>query len=359
MTETHGFFGAADDVRYYNQSAFSKFIRSMRLNGYVKDSLNELEVTQNSSPGMSVFVKSGEAWVQGNYYGNSATLTLAITAANPTYGRIDRVILRNDITGQRRISACVLEGTPSNMPSPPELTHTDDLWEIPLASVMVGAGVTSITGANITDERDMEECGVAAPRAVRISDLLTGDPLDMDNHKIENVATPVDDHDGAPLSFIEGVSLTIPVGTVHCFAGSTIPDDWMECDGTTISRITYAALFAVIGTSYGVGDGSTTFNLPLGRGRSIFGYDSTQTEFDTVGETGGEKTHVLITAELPAHTHAGIDYEGEQYDATTKWQGGAFYAYHVGTKTLAAVGGGLTHANLPPYIVLKTMIKVV
>lgn len=53
-----------------------------------------------------------------------------------------------------------------------------------------------------------------------------------------------------------------PVGVVQAFAGSTTPDGWLLCDGSAVSRTTYADLFAVIGTTYGTGDGSTTFNLP-------------------------------------------------------------------------------------------------
>jgi len=58
-----------------------------------------------------------------------------------------------------------------------------------------------------------------------------------------------------------------PVGSVQMFAGSSAPSGWISCDGTAISRTTYAALFAIIGTTYGVGDGSTTFNLPDMQGR--------------------------------------------------------------------------------------------
>ena len=53
-----------------------------------------------------------------------------------------------------------------------------------------------------------------------------------------------------------------PVGVVQAFAGSTTPDGWLLCDGSAVSRTTYADLFAVIGTTYGAGNGSTTFNLP-------------------------------------------------------------------------------------------------
>lgn len=74
-------------------------------------------------------------------------------------------------------------------------------------------------------------------------------------------------------------------------------------DGTAVSRITYSVLFSLIGSIYGNGDGSTTFNLPNFKGRVPVGLDAGQTEFDTMGETGGAKTHTLTEAQIPAHSH--------------------------------------------------------
>ena len=96
---------------------------------------------------------------------------------------------------------------------------------------------------------------------------------------------------------------TFPIGAITSYAGDTAPTNWLICDGSAISRTTYADLFDAIGTTYGIGDGSTTFNLPNLKGRVITGLDSSQTEFDTLGETGGEKTHTLTVNEMPSHTH--------------------------------------------------------
>lgn len=100
------------------------------------------------------------------------------------------------------------------------------------------------------------------------------------------------------------LSLTgTPAGSINLFAGAAAPAGFLLCDGSAISRATYAALFAVIGTTYGAGDGTTTFNLPNLKGKVPVGLDATQTEFDVLGETGGAKTVTLTANEMPVHTH--------------------------------------------------------
>lgn len=96
-----------------------------------------------------------------------------------------------------------------------------------------------------------------------------------------------------------------PAGVISMFGGSSAPTGWLLCDGTAVSRTTYAALFSAIGTTYGVGNGSTTFNLPNLTGRVPVGRDAGQAEFDVLGETGGAKTHTLSATEsgVPAHSH--------------------------------------------------------
>lgn len=68
----------------------------------------------------------------------------------------------------------------------------------------------------------------------------------------------------------------VPSGTIASFPTSTVPTDWLECNGSAVSRTTYASLFAVIGSNYGSGDGSTTFNLPDLRGRFVRGFANGQ-----------------------------------------------------------------------------------
>ena len=87
-------------------------------------------------------------------------------------------------------------------------------------------------------------------------------------------------------------------GVVQLYAGSSAPTGWLICNGQDVSRTAYAALFAVIGTTYGAGDGSTTFNIPNLVNKTVRGSNS-------LGKTGGADTVTLTTANMPAHTHGG------------------------------------------------------
>jgi microcystin-dependent protein len=105
----------------------------------------------------------------------------------------------------------------------------------------------------------------------------------------------------------------LPKGMISPFAGSTAPTGWFLCDGSAKSRTTYSALFAVVSTTYGVGDGSTTFNVPDLRGRVVAGTDNMggtdagRIDWDNaLGTTGGAQT-------LPQHNHA-IDHDHGSFD---------------------------------------------
>lgn len=96
---------------------------------------------------------------------------------------------------------------------------------------------------------------------------------------------------------------TLPVGSIMPYSKATAPENWLACDGSAVSRTDYSELFSAIGTIFGAGDGSTTFNLPNLKGRTIVGLDASDTDFNTIGKTLGEKTHTLTVAEMPEHTH--------------------------------------------------------
>ena len=95
------------------------------------------------------------------------------------------------------------------------------------------------------------------------------------------------------------VKESLPAGIMMGYGGATAPSQWLLCDGTAVSRATYSALFSAIGVAYGVGNGSTTFNLPDYRGRVMVGLSSTDSDFDTLGEKYGDKTKTIAAGNLP------------------------------------------------------------
>ena len=97
-----------------------------------------------------------------------------------------------------------------------------------------------------------------------------------------------------------------PPGTLRPSAKATLDAGWLACNGAAISRTTYAALFAAIGTTYGAGDGSTTFNLPDTRGRALIGAGTGPgLTGRSIGSKGGTETESLSVDQLPGHTHVG------------------------------------------------------
>ena len=102
----------------------------------------------------------------------------------------------------------------------------------------------------------------------------------------------------------QGGFLLVPTGSVNAFAGSSAPGGWLICDGTSLPRSEFSALFSVIGTTYGAVDGSH-FNLPDMRSRMIVGYNSDDTNFNTLNNKGGSQSKTLSVGEMPSHTHTG------------------------------------------------------
>lgn len=172
-----------------------------------------------------------------------------------------------------------------------------------------------------------------------------------------------------------------PTGMLAPFAGTSAPTGWLLTFGQAVSRTTYAALFAVIGTTYGSGDGSTTFNLPDLRGRVVAGEDdmggtsanrltglSGGVDGDVLGGTGGLETNTLTIAEMPLHGHpARISTSGADPNASggTLLQTGSASTYPAFTGTpsntpgqqIGGSGGGGAHNNVQPTIILNYIIK--
>lgn len=152
---------------------------------------------------------------------------------------------------------------------------------------------------------------------------------------------------------------TVPIGFIATFAEvdehSTLMDDWILCDGRELSRSEYSALYSVIGTKYGAGDGVSTFNVPKIDGRNLVGLDLSDEDFNEVGKTGGSKTHTQTVEEMPSHGHKVPFYTSDN-------PGGYQIAQQVApTNTIERnttnTGGGQPMNIMNPYVVVKFYIK--
>ena len=158
---------------------------------------------------------------------------------------------------------------------------------------------------------------------------------------------------------VSGVSGdTLPIGSIVPFTSDTVPENWLLCDGSAISRTEYDLLFSIIETTYGDGDGSTTFNVPdlrtrvpLGKGTAT-GEGGESYNFQ-LGNKGGEYSHKLTINEMPQHSH---EYDITRNDGTEGWaRCGNWAAY--GKHNTGKSGGDQTHNNLQPFTVTNFIIK--
>ena len=177
----------------------------------------------------------------------------------------------------------------------------------------------------------------------------------------------------------------VPLGAGMDYWGPTTPNSAFAFPtGQAISRTTYVALFGLIGTTYGGGNGSTTFNLPDRRGRVSAQLDDTVAiltsatiapNANTLGAKGGAQLHALTTAEIPSHTHPntlndpGHSHSHNAQTGGTTTGGGGFPAGNTNGASInpsvtgitisnAASGGGGTHNNVQPTIVCNYVIRV-
>jgi microcystin-dependent protein len=155
----------------------------------------------------------------------------------------------------------------------------------------------------------------------------------------------------------------VPTGAILPYGGGSAPSGWLLCDGAAVSRTTYDDLFTAIGTAYGVGDGSTTFNVPDLRGRYPLGADNmggasadrvTSAQADSLGGADGSETHTLIESEIPAHVHT-IDVTVA--GGTGGYVGAGSVSSVSPDKDTESTGGDGAHNNMPPYLTVNYIIR--
>ena len=166
-------------------------------------------------------------------------------------------------------------------------------------------------------------------------------------------------------------------GTFKDYGGGTVPQYYLLCDGSAISRTTYKNLFAKIGIAFGPGDGSTTFNLPNSFRQVYIGSGGTQISGPgtAVGNQGGEEAHLLAASEsgMPVHNHAENDEnwmnvartdtnEGllnsgvGAFNCTTNTPGGGERGTQF-TQNSSALNASSAHNTMQPSLVVTKMIK--
>nr|DAF66323.1 MAG TPA: tail collar fiber protein [Caudoviricetes sp.] len=177
----------------------------------------------------------------------------------------------------------------------------------------------------------------------------------------------------------------VPIGEVKAFPIDTPPQGWLLCFGQAVSRTTYAALFSVIGTRFGAGDGGSTFNLPDLRGRVMVGRDDmggsaanrvtiagSGVNGGVVGSAGGAQTHTLTVAQMPLHGHpvndpghthlggANTSSPGVNYPGTGPnpfFGGQSPTGASLTGITVQQTGGGGAHNNMQPSIIMNFIIR--
>jgi len=256
--------------------------------------------------------------------------------------------------------------------------------------------IADFTPSDIVDADDViydnSASGLAADHAGPAIDELAADIVTL-------AALPVGRADLSP----DVLASLVPVGVLAPYAGAIAPAGWLLCDGSAVARSIYVNLFLAIGTAYGAGDGSTTFNVPDLRGRIAAGRDDMGGPAagrlalgPALGAAGGAQSHTLVAAELAAHTHSAsaatvadhghpvqyVNVEDDDPDSTgltggifitssdnvTKpaWAGvpGAASYRQIGgggahghTVTVASAGSSGAHNNLQPTIIANYIIS--
>ena len=220
-------------------------------------------------------------------------------------------------------------------------------------------GVLSITPSSIVELSVIAEddYGKSAPKSITIPIPFYTIDFQAGGKEVAIGAPANDDVSNRPYGLFKcGMDLVVTrlVGEIKMWAGDTVPYGWLLCDGSEVSKIEYPYLYSSIGDLWGTPNSSSNFKLPNLAGKVPVGYDSTDTDFNPVGHTDGEKKHPLTVTEMPSHRHSMGALWRSGTGSESRYQASA----NCGTMTRYTEyeGGGAAHNNLQPYAVVKYII---
>ncbi|PIZ31052.1 MAG: hypothetical protein COY40_03010 [Alphaproteobacteria bacterium CG_4_10_14_0_8_um_filter_53_9] len=375
-------------------------ISSAKMDGdinYLVDALNVLNAAKGSRASvderMSV-VLNADGTLKASV---TASLDDWISLAAGTLTRVDDVTLTiggGDFTGTLAVNRRIkISGSPAVVGDVASVAHAGGITTVVFKNLVSLAGAPSVLGTSLTSVAYGPMTPSVAGNTPRVSEAMTIAGYDFKVSGSDLAVVPAGGSGGALITpaglsgvaagAVDMAALTsavlekmTPTGTVVPFAGAAAPTGWLLCAGQAVSRTTYAALFAVLGTTYGAGDGSTTFAVPDLRGRAVFGVDTmggmaaarvtagvSGLAGNTLGAAGGHEA-------LQAHTHTVTD-PGHIHSISTNTNGGTAMSWGTSggpdiqtVSTQSAVTGitlensGAGDAqNMPPAMMLSYMIK--
>jgi microcystin-dependent protein len=192
------------------------------------------------------------------------------------------------------------------------------------------------------------------------------EPVAILDDAIRQIKAYLKDPTVGPEALINAVTAAAnPPGTGKAYFGGTIPAGYLACDGSAVSRTTYPALFDAIGTTWGAGDGSTTFNLPDTRGRVLNGEglgDAVTATAWALAQKAGEEIHVLSIPQMPGHSHVLTNLGNGNADGNDNNSNQGVVFNGVGPagalgQVTGVAGGDQPHNNLQPLVTVKWIIK--
>lgn len=156
--EKSGFFNSSSGDRIYDATDFATYFGDLVSNGIFYRTDDNLKVA--AATGMNVVVAPGSAWINGYHYANTTPLDLPIATANGVNPRVDRIVVQWSNVN-REIKLAVKTGTPAQVPSPPDLTRSADIYELGIADITIPRGAVSTSDDLISDTRlNSSLCGL-------------------------------------------------------------------------------------------------------------------------------------------------------------------------------------------------------